>query len=264
MLAAQRTVLEAAGVFLNARNDEIHFGVGAPAELVLEAGCELRAGRFEVGRIGSFTYLGGGQTLLRGIAGIGRFSALAPNVVAGVVEHPVGFISGHDLFQGAWAGRSDALRAFCAANAAQQATARAAREAADDAPGITIGNDVWIGEGAFLRRGVTIGDGAVVGARSVVTRDVAPYAIVGGAPARTIRQRFPDDLVERLLALRWWDYGLSAMEGVDVTDPARAVDRIERNIDTGVAQPYRPETMVVTREGEVIRRPQETGPRSAA
>jgi acetyltransferase-like isoleucine patch superfamily enzyme len=71
---------------------------------------------------------------------------------------------------------------------------------------ITIGNDVWIGRDALVLSGVTIGDGAVVAACAVVTRDVAPYAVVGGVPARELRRRFPPDQVAELLELRWWDW----------------------------------------------------------
>jgi acetyltransferase-like isoleucine patch superfamily enzyme len=71
---------------------------------------------------------------------------------------------------------------------------------------VTIGNDVWVGTEAMIFDGVTIGDGAVVAARSVVTRDVRPYAIVGGNPARELRRRFDDDQVDALLALRWWEW----------------------------------------------------------
>jgi acetyltransferase-like isoleucine patch superfamily enzyme len=73
---------------------------------------------------------------------------------------------------------------------------------------ITVGNDVWIGYGATILSGVTIGDGAVVGARAVVARDVRPYAIVVGNPAREVRRRFDDATVERLLTLGWWDWPL--------------------------------------------------------
>lgn len=71
---------------------------------------------------------------------------------------------------------------------------------------ITIGSDVWVGAGAFIGSGVTIGDGAVIGANSVVTRDVPPYAIVGGSPAAVIRYRFAPEIIERLLALKWWSW----------------------------------------------------------
>jgi virginiamycin A acetyltransferase len=69
-----------------------------------------------------------------------------------------------------------------------------------------VGNDVWIGYRAALLPGVKVGDGAIIGAYSVVTKDVAPYTIVGGNPAREIRQRFSPGHVERLLQLRWWDW----------------------------------------------------------
>ncbi|MBC7285213.1 type B chloramphenicol O-acetyltransferase [Hoeflea sp.] len=69
-----------------------------------------------------------------------------------------------------------------------------------------IGHDVWIGSEAIIMPGVRIGDGAVVGTRAVVTRDVEPYSIVADNPARTIRRRFDDRLVERLLEMRWWDW----------------------------------------------------------
>lgn len=70
----------------------------------------------------------------------------------------------------------------------------------------TVGNDVWIGYRATILPGVTIGDGAVIGAYAVVTRDVAPYTIVGGNPAKSIRQRFDDDTITQLLAVAWWNW----------------------------------------------------------
>ncbi|MGE5655330.1 MAG: CatB-related O-acetyltransferase [Actinomycetota bacterium] len=71
---------------------------------------------------------------------------------------------------------------------------------------ITIGNDVWIGYDAMILPGVTIGDGVVIGARSVVTQDIPPYTIVGGNPARPIKQRFSESEVAQLLEIRWWDW----------------------------------------------------------
>ena len=66
-------------------------------------------------------------------------------------------------------------------------------------------NDVWIGYEAVILAGVTIGDGAIIGARAVVTKDVPPYTIVGGVPAKFIRKRFSDDTINELLSMRWWD-----------------------------------------------------------
>ena len=81
--------------------------------------------------------------------------------------------------------------------------------AAEDLPlrgGTIVGNDVWIGYDAVIMAGVTIGDGAIIGTRAVVTKDVAPYSIVGGIPAREIRKRFAPEVVERLRELQWWDW----------------------------------------------------------
>lgn len=86
---------------------------------------------------------------------------------------------------------------------------------------IVIGNDVWIGYEAVIMAGVTIGDGAIIGARAVVTKDVPPYTIVGGVPAKKIRRRFSDDVIARLLELKWWDW------------PAEQIQQNIKNIQSG-------------------------------
>ena len=76
----------------------------------------------------------------------------------------------------------------------------------DNKGDILVGNDIWIGYEAIILAGVTIGDGAIIGSRAVVTKDVPPYTIVGGIPAKPIRRRFDDAVVEKLETLRWWDW----------------------------------------------------------
>ncbi len=76
----------------------------------------------------------------------------------------------------------------------------------DNKGDIIIGNDVWIGYEAVILSGVTIGDGAIIGARAVVTKDVAPYTIVGGLPAKPIRKRFSEENIAKLLKLQWWNW----------------------------------------------------------
>jgi carbonic anhydrase/acetyltransferase-like protein (isoleucine patch superfamily) len=71
---------------------------------------------------------------------------------------------------------------------------------------IDIGNDVWIGREAFILSGVVVGDGAIIGARAVVAKDVAPYSIVVGNPARYIRSRFDEEIIEELLKIAWWNW----------------------------------------------------------
>lgn len=79
-------------------------------------------------------------------------------------------------------------------------------ESWDNKGDIVIGNDVWIGFEAVILAGVTIGDGAIIGARAVVTHDVPPYTIAGGVPAKPIRKRFDDKVIADLLKIRWWDW----------------------------------------------------------
>ena len=76
----------------------------------------------------------------------------------------------------------------------------------DNKGDIVIGNDVWIGYESVIMQGVHIGDGAVIGTRAVVTKDIPPYTIVGGVPAKPIKKRFDDKTVEKLLELKWWDW----------------------------------------------------------
>lgn len=80
------------------------------------------------------------------------------------------------------------------------------RDSWDNRGDITIGNDVWIGYEAVIMSGVTIGDGAIIGTRAVVTKDVPPYTIVGGSPARVLKKRFSDDIIDKLLKIKWWNW----------------------------------------------------------
>ena len=93
----------------------------------------------------------------------------------------------------------------------------------DNKGDIVIGNDVWIGYEAVVMSGVTIGDGAIVGARAVVTKDVPPYTIVGGVPAKPIRKRFSEEVISSLLEIKWWEWpyerirkNISAIQSGDI------------------------------------------------
>ncbi|MBL3594674.1 type B chloramphenicol O-acetyltransferase [Rhodovulum sulfidophilum] len=97
-----------------------------------------------------------------------------------------------------------------------------------------IGNDVWIGSEAIIMPGVTIGDGAVIGTRAVVTRDVAPYAIVGGNPARIIRKRFADDRIALLLDLRWWEWSDDQLRVAMPILTSGNVERLHKHWETHI------------------------------
>lgn len=85
-------------------------------------------------------------------------------------------------------------------------------QAWDNKGDIVIGNDVWIGYEAVIMAGVTIGDGAVIASRAVVTKDVPPYSIVGGVPAKIIRRRFDVETIDKLLNLKWWDWSVEKIK----------------------------------------------------
>lgn len=101
-------------------------------------------------------------------------------------------------------------------------------DAWDNKGDIVVGSDVWIGYEAVILAGVTIGDGAIIGSRAVVTKDVPPYTIVGGVPARPIRLRFPRETVDRLLALRWWDWPEEKLKAALPALQAGDLDRLEK------------------------------------
>lgn len=111
---------------------------------------------------------------------IGRYCSIGRRASIGAAKHDVTALSTHPDF---------------------------APQGFDIGPVTRIGNDVWIGDNAIIMAGLSIGDGAVVGAGAVVTRDVAAYDIVAGAPALRIRSRFDPEAVARLLASQWWLYG---------------------------------------------------------
>ncbi len=101
---------------------------------------------------------------------------------------------------------------------------------------VTIGNDVWTGHNVNVMAGVNVGDGAIIAAGSIVTKDVPPYAIVAGVPASVKRYRFPEKTVERLLRVKWWDLELSQLSGLPFRDIDRCLDMIEE-IKTRHPQP---------------------------
>ena len=105
-----------------------------------------------------------------------------------------------------------------------------------------IKNDVWIGADVSIKPGVTIGNGAIVAAHSVVTKDVPPYAIVGGVPAKVIRYRFDNEIITQLLELSWWNYSHMDFSGFNAQDNIESfIDFLQEKINKGFIVPYVPE-----------------------
>jgi phosphonate metabolism protein (transferase hexapeptide repeat family) len=133
-------------------------------------------------------------------AAIGKFTAIAANVRVNALEHPIERISQHKLTY-------RANEYFLGAKL--DAGFRDYRQRRK----VVIGHDVWIGHGAIIMPDIGIGNGAVVGAGAVVTRDVAPYAVVAGVPARQLRWRFEPALAGRIEALAWWHWEHDRLAG---------------------------------------------------
>lgn len=110
---------------------------------------------------------------------------------------------------------------------------------------VRIGHDVWIGRGALLMDGVAVGNGAVIGANAVVTKDVPPYAIVGGIPAKVIRYRFDVETIRAIEETKWWEYDLSAWdEAVNWEDVTETLEKVRAAIKTGALKRLNPEGYV--------------------
>lgn len=124
---------------------------------------------------------------------MGRFCAVAPYSFIGLAEHPTrSFVSTHPMFY---------------RRLPEHGYDLIDEDIHHEMPRTRVGNDVWVGAGVCIKSGIEIGDGAVVGAGAVVTRDIGPYEVHAGVPARRIRQRFDDDTIAFLLELKWWDQG---------------------------------------------------------
>lgn len=146
-------------------------------------------------KLGNMSYIAEGTSI--GFTNIGAFCSIGPNVsLGGLGWHPTDRLSTHPAF---YSSRLQAGTTFVAQSNEH--------DRAKELQHTEVGNDVWIGAGCIVLDGVNIGDGAIVAAGAVVTKDVPPYAIVGGVPAQIIRYRFDINTISALLKWRWWDLG---------------------------------------------------------
>ena len=179
-------------------------------EPLIHPGCEVKNST-----LGRYTEIGQGSLVLNSTFGdysycaryadianaeIGKFANIASFARLGPTDHPMDRASLHHfLYRTAdyWEDAEDDAAFF-----AHRASRR-----------LTIGHDTWIGAGAMIKPEVTIGHGAVVAAGALVTKDVEPYTIVAGTPAKVLRLRQPAEIAERLLALAWWDWPHDELRG---------------------------------------------------
>lgn len=177
--------------------------------------------------MGAFSYTG--SALNFGIK-VGRYSSIAHSVTVMVAEHFPHWISTSPVFY-----END----YNSLNAADIThNMRQERK-------INIGSDVWIGANVTLKPIITIGDGAIVASNSVVTKDVPPFAIVGGIPAKIIRYRFSEDLIDKIKKIAWWKYHKENFKGMITNHFEYFIEILERKINDGEVREYSPEILTV-------------------
>ena len=182
--------------------------------------------------VGCYTYIMP-DAYFRGTTVIGRYCSIAQNFTSAPLEHPTTWLSTSpfqydDRQFGEWIPEDMRLPNKW--------------KGGNKGP-VIVGNDVWIGRGVTIMRGLTIGDGAILASSAVVTKDVPPYGIVGGVPAKLIRKRFDEETIARLLKVQWWQYDARDLAGIKFSDVHRAMDQIEERVAAGTLKP-RPRELI--------------------
>ena len=148
--------------------------------------------------LGDYSYIAKNAQIVHCV--IGKFCSIGPNCCCGLGIHPINGISTSPMFY---------------STAKQNGVTLCSEDKAVESKATVIGNDVFIGANVTILDGVTIGDGAVIGAGAVVTKNVSPYAIVGGVPAKLVNYRFDEETIEKLLKKRWWEGDDSSIRAVE-------------------------------------------------
>lgn len=147
-------------------------------------------------------------------AEIGSFVSIADRVYIGRGIHPVSWASTSPVFY----------------NNKDSVKTKFSKHNREEHPKTYIGNDVWIGDGVYIKPGVKIGDGAVIGMGSIVTKDVPPYKIVAGNPAKIIRDRFSEEVTDRFIKAKWWNLSDDSLKRIaaNVQNPEDFLDSLEK------------------------------------
>jgi acetyltransferase-like isoleucine patch superfamily enzyme len=204
---------------------------GAGDAIILYPGADIEPGATlptgALFKIGAFSYVVG---LTRSNLSIGRYCSIAAGLSVFGSAHPTGWLSSSPMTYAPHHQR------FYVDAGIEAPPPIMEWEEYNGHITTHIGNDVWIGADVLLKPGITIGNGAVIAARSVITKDVPPYAIMGGAPARVIKYRFEAPLLDKLNAIEWWKYDLSGVQ-LDWRDASGSIDAIAALLDQGSIAP---------------------------
>ncbi|WP_156417892.1 CatB-related O-acetyltransferase [Aureimonas sp. AU4] len=193
----------------------------------------MRAGSVIACQIDAYSYVSP-QTAVN-LTSVGRYASIGARCEIGPTQHPSDWLT---------------TSPFPYQDVFSTAPADARLATHNELAPVTIGNDVWIGSASAVMGGVTIGDGSIVAYGSVVTRDVEPYSVVGGAPARLIRPRFKPAVIARLMAEPWWRYDLvRTTHPIPWRDPMAALDAIAEGVAAGAIHEVPAVRHRITRKG---------------
>lgn len=172
---------------------------------------------------------------------IGRYSSIAHNVQRMYGSHPTDRFTTSML---TYDTKVDAFNDYL--NNSNRIITRTPHELPNGSP-LIIGNDVWVGQDVtFSTSGISIGDGAIVAAGSLVTKDIPPYAIVGGVPAKLIKYRFSEKTIEKLLGLKWWQYGFADFKDINMDDNIDVfIEKLQNKVDQNRIKPFCPKTFTI-------------------
>lgn len=189
--------------------------------LITELGCDIKGVEFgdnvylaqnvtlKNSSIDNYSYINKNSIVIH--TKVGKFCSIGPNVQIVLGSHPIHMVSTHPVFYA----RNKSFTTFADQNYNEEYV------------GVEIGNDVWIGEGVLIPGGIKIGDGAIIASRAVVTRDVEPYSIVAGIPAKHIRYRFDKEVIEKIKYSAWWDWNEEKLKKGfrDFHDPVKFIEK---------------------------------------
>jgi virginiamycin A acetyltransferase len=165
-------------------------------------------------KIDKFSFLNWGTIIYPNVY-IGSYSSIGRQVQVGLAEHPKNWLSTHTFqYNSNWFPDIPDYKFPRKHKWLHHKKTR-------------IGSDVWIGNGAQIRCGVTINHGSIIGAGSIVTKDIPAYSIAVGVPARVIKYRFSDEIISRLLKVKWWDLSLNKLAELDFSDIESSLTRLE-------------------------------------
>lgn len=165
-------------------------------------------------KIGKYTYINVNSVIYSKVI-IGKYCSIGRNVEIGCAFHPIDWLSTSPLLFDKKIFKNKEYISF-------------PKEKWEGHQDTIIGNDVWIGAGVKINSGIQIGDGVIIGSGAIVTKDIEPYSIIGGVPAKIIKKRFKTEEIEELLKIKWWELDLKEIEKIEFTNISKSIKQLKK------------------------------------